>query len=72
MQNIKEKVEQIVAKLRADDKLLEKFQANPAAVIEEYVGVDLPDDQVNALVEGIKAKLTADKLGNVLGGLFRK
>ena len=72
MQNIKEKVEQIVAKLRGDDKLLEKFQTNPAAVIEEYVGVNLPDDQVNALVEGIKAKLTADKLGNVLGGLFRK
>ena len=72
MLNIKEKAEQIVAKLRADDKLLEKFQANPAAVIEEYVGVNLPDDQVNALVEGIKAKLTADKLGNVLGGLFRK
>ncbi len=72
MLNIKEKVEQVVAKLRADDKLLEKFQANPAAVIEEYVGVDLPDDQVNALVEGIKAKLTVDKLGNALGGLFRK
>ena len=72
MLNIKEKVEQVVAKLRADDKLLEKFQANPAAVIEEYVGVDLPDDQVNALVEGIKAKLTADKLTGALGGLFRK
>ena len=72
MLNIKEKAEQIVAKLRADDKLLEKFQANPAAVIEEYVGVDLPDDQVNALVEGIKAKLTADKLTSALGGLFRK
>ena len=72
MLNIKEKAEQIVAKLRADDKLLEKFQANPAAVIEEYVGVDLPDDQVNALVDGIKAKLTADKLTGALGGLFRK
>ena len=72
MLNIKEKAEQIVAKLRADDKLLEKFQANPAAVIEEYVGVDLPDDQVNALVEGIKAKLTADKLAGALGGLVRK
>ena len=72
MLNIKEKAEQIVAKLRADDKLLEKFQANPAAVIEEYVGVDLPDDQVNALVEGIKAKLTADKLAGALGGLLRK
>lgn len=72
MINIKEKIEQIVAKLRADDKLLEKFQANPTAVIEEYIGVDLPDDQINALVDGIKAKLTADKLTSALGGLFRK
>lgn len=70
--NIKEKVEQVMARLRADDKLLEKFQTNPAAVIEEYIGVDLPDDQVNALVDGIKAKLTADKLTSALGGLFRK
>ena len=72
MINIKEKAEQIVTKLRSDDKLLQKFQANPAAVIEEYVGVDLPDDQVNALVEGIKAKLTVDKLGSALGGFFQK
>ncbi|MGN1015751.1 MAG: hypothetical protein ACI4PL_02025 [Faecousia sp.] len=72
MSNIKEKIEQIVTKLRADDKLLEKFQTNPAGVIEEYVGVDLPDDQINALVDGIKAKLTADKLTSALGGLFRK
>ena len=35
MLNIKEKAEQIVAKLRADDKQMEKFQANPAAIIEE-------------------------------------
>lgn len=72
MINIKEKAEQIATKLRSDDKLLQKFQANPAAVIEEYVGVDLPDEQINALVEGIKAKLTVDKLGSALGGLFRK
>lgn len=72
MENLKEKAEQILAKLRADDKLLEKFNRNPAAVLEEYLGVDVPDDQVNTLVQGIKAKLTADKLGSALGGLFRK
>lgn len=72
MENLKEKAEQILAKLRTDDKLLEKFNRNPAAVLEEYLGVDVPDDQVNTLVQGIKAKLTADKLGSALGGLFRK
>ena len=55
--------------------LLEKFEKNPTKVIEEYVGFDLPDDQVNALIKGIQAKITADKVGDALGalgGLFGK
>ena len=72
MDNLKEKAEQIVAKLRSDNQLMEKFQKNPASVLEEYLGVDLPDDQVNKLVEAIKAKVQLDKLGSTLGGLFRK
>ena len=46
-----------------------KFEKNPASVIEELIGVDLPDDQVNQLIEGIKAKIKLDQLGNALGGL---
>lgn len=72
MDNLKEKAEHIVAKLCSDEKLMEKFQKNPASVLEEYLGVDLPDDQVNKLVEAIKAKIQLDKLGSTLGGLFRK
>ena len=67
--NIKEKIEEIVAKLKKDKNLLAKFNKNPAKVIEEYVGVDLPDDVVNQLVDGIKAKLQLEKLGDALGGL---
>lgn len=70
--DIKEKVEQIVKKLMNDEDLLEKFNRNPASVIEEYVGIDLPDDQVNQLVDAIKAKLKLEKLGGALGGLFGK
>lgn len=69
---MKEKVEQILTKLRTDDKLLEKFQKNPASVMEEYLGVDLPDDQVNQIVEAVKARLQLDKLGSALGGFFQK
>ena len=69
---MKEKVEQILTKLRTDDKLLEKFQKNPASVIEEYLGVDRPDDQVNQIVEAVKARLQLDKLGSALGGFFQK
>ena len=73
--DIKKEIEKIVKKLLSDKDLMEKFEKNPAKVIEEYVGVDLPDDQVNALVTGIKAKITADKMGDALGalgGLFGK
>ena len=73
--DIKKEIEKIVKKLLSDKDLMEKFEKNPAKVIEEYVGVDLPDDQVNALITGIKAKITADKMGDALGalgGLFGK
>lgn len=67
--DIKAKIEEVVKKLTSDKDLLEKFEKNPVSVIEELVGIDLPDDQVNQLIDGIKAKLKLDKLGNVLGGL---
>ena len=67
--DIKEKVSQIVAKLASDAKLMAKWKRNPTAVLEEYIGIDLPDEQVNQLVEAIEAKLKLDKLGNALGGL---
>ena len=73
--DIKAKIEEIVKKLLSDKSLMAKFERNPASVIEEYVGVDLPDDQVNQLVEGIKAKIKLDKVGDALGslgGLFGK
>ena len=70
--DIKKKIEEIVIKLKNDKNLMAKFEKNPTAVIEEYVGIDLPDDQVNQLIEGIKAKISLDKLGGALGGLFKK
>lgn len=67
--DIKEKIEEIVKKLTSDKDLMTKFDKDPVSVIEELVGIDLPDDQVNDLVNGIKAKLKLDKLGSALGGI---
>ena len=67
--DIKAKIEQVVSKLLSDKNLLNKFNTNPVAVIEELVGVDLPDDLVNQIIDGIKAKITVEQVGNVLGGL---
>ena len=75
---IKEKIEQVAKKLLSDKNLMEKFQKNPAKVIEDLLGVDLPDDLVNQVVEGVKAKINLEKAGDALealkglGGLFGK
>ena len=67
--DIKKKIEELVEKLKSDKELMAKWEKNPTAVIESLIGVDLPDEQVNQIVEGIEAKLKLDKLGNALGGL---
>ena len=77
--DIQKIINDAIAKLKSDDKLLDKFKANPVKVLEDLVGVDLPDDKINAVIDGIKAKLNlddlADKAGDImgaLGGLFGK
>lgn len=76
--DIKEKIEAIVKKLLSDKDLKAKFDKNPAKVIEELLGVDLPDDLVNQIIEGVKAKISIEKVGDALealgglGSLFGK
>jgi len=38
-------------------------------VVEKLLGVDLPEDKLEKLADGIKAKLAIDDIGDVLGGL---
>lgn len=70
--DIKAKITELVDKLKADAGLAEKFKKDPAATVKELTGVDLPADQLDKLVDGVKAKLSVDKLGGALGGLLGK
>ncbi len=77
--DIQKIINDAIAKLKADDKLLENFKTNPTKVLEKLVGVDLPDDKIDPIIEGIMAKLKlddlAEKAGDImgaLGGLFKK
>ena len=65
--NLPEKVQEVVTKVSSDKALLEQFQKEPVKVVEKVVGVDLPDDVVNKIIDGVKAKLTADKASGVIG-----
>ena len=66
---LKDKVDEIVNKIKSDKDIAAKFQKNPIATVEGLIGMDLPDDQIKALVEAVKAKISLDKMGDALGGL---
>lgn len=77
--DIKAKVEEILEKVKDDKEFKEEFKESPVKALENLLGVDLPDEQMKALVEGVKAKLNMEKAKGVvhdiegkLGGLFHK
>lgn len=73
MENIKEKIQEIVDKVKNDPDFATKFQENPVRAAEEIVGVDLPDDKINGMLEAIQAKINLDNAGGIFGkikGLF--
>ena len=67
--DIKEKIEELVEKIKKNPAMLKKFKENPVKVVEELVGIDLPDELVEKVVDGVKAKITMDKVGDALGAL---
>ena len=73
--DIKKKIEELVEKIQKNPALLKKFNTEPVKVVEELVGIDLPDELIEKVVDGVKAKITMDKVGDALGalsGLFGK
>ncbi len=70
--DIKAKIEELTDKIKSDKALQAKFQSDPIGAVESLLGVDLPNDQIEAVVDGIKAKIKLDSIGDALGGLFGK
>lgn len=73
--DIKAKINEFVEKIKNDDDLMENFKKDPVSTVEKLLGIDLPNDQVEKIVDGIKAKISLDNLsdlGSKLGGLFGK
>ncbi len=70
--DIKAKVNELVEKIKGNPQMLERFRSEPVKVVEELLGVDLPDEQINQVADLVKAKIDLEKVGNLLGGLFGK
>lgn len=72
---IKEKIEEITEKIKGSDDLMANFKCEPVKTLEKLLGIDLPDEIIEKIVDGVKAKISLDKASDLLeglGGLFKK
>ena len=70
-----EKINEIIKRIQTDKELQANFLKNPVAAIEQLIGIDLPDDQINKIINTVKSKLTEEKVKEILNkvtNLFNK
>ena len=60
MDEVKKKIEEIVKKVTTDKDFAKEFKKDPVTAVEKVLGVDLPNDKINAIIDGVKAKMTVD------------
>lgn len=70
--DIKEKIEELVNKVKNDKDFGEQFKKDPVKAVESIIGIDLPDEQIEKIIDGVKAKISLDDIGDKIGGLFDK
>lgn len=70
--DIKAKIDELAGKVKNDPNLLEKLKKDPVSAIEGILGVDLPNDQIQKVADGVMAKIKLDDIGGKLGGFFGK
>ncbi|MBQ3037005.1 MAG: hypothetical protein IJD31_08765 [Lachnospiraceae bacterium] len=69
MDIIKEKIEEIVEKIKKDPNFKEDFMKDPEKALEKATGIDIPDGMVDKVVDGVKAKLAGDKLSGAMDSI---
>lgn len=67
MMDIKKKIEELAEKVKNDKELQAEFLKDPISALEKLLGVDLPEEQLKQLADGIKAKISLDKIGSLFG-----
>lgn len=72
--DIKEQINKIINEVSKNPDIKEQFEKEPVKVIEDLIGVDLPDDIVMKIIDGVKTKLTigsVSKVADTLKGVFK-
>ena len=58
--DMKAKIDEIISKAKNDPEFMKKFSTNPVKAVEDVTGIDLPDDQINKLVSGVRTRVQND------------
>lgn len=72
--DLKGQINKIVEEVSQNPNIKEQFEKEPVKVIEKVIGIDLPDDVVMKIIDGVKAKMTIDnvsKAADTLKGIFK-
>jgi len=67
--DIKEQIEKMAKKVLNDKDLMSLFKKDPINAVEKILGIDLPDEIVEKIVDGVNAKIKIDDAKDVLGKL---
>ncbi len=62
--NVKDLINKAAEVLVKDEALKKQFQNEPVKALEKILKIDLPDELLEPLIDGVKLKITADKLGD--------
>ena len=55
--DIQKIITDVIAKLKSNPDLVKQFMADPVKMLEKTFNVDLPDDQINKVIDGVKKGL---------------
>ncbi len=69
MDEIKALIKKLADKIQDDDEIKSLFKKDPVKAVEKILGVDLPDDVVNKVIDGVNASITLDDAKDLLGSL---
>lgn len=72
--DVKGQINKIVEEISKNPNIKKEFEKEPVKVIEKVIGIDLPDDVVMKIIDGVKAKMTIDgvsKAADALKEMFR-
>ncbi|MGN0585404.1 MAG: hypothetical protein ACI4JD_08120, partial [Ruminococcus sp.] len=64
--------QEIVEKVKSDKDFAKEFSESPVKAVEKVIGVDLPDDKIEGVIDAVKAKVSVDDMKDKIGGIFSK